>query len=358
MSQPEFEIESLPLLYQRWVEALFPEGIPRERTATCLDCAMCGDEAACHDAAHAHFDPSLKCCTYFPALPNYLVGRAMDAESAGAAMLRAFIAARDPNRAEVTLLGVAPNYKFRTLYHAESPRFFGHDRDLLCPYAINADGPEGPLCGIWQHRNSVCSTYFCKHVRGETGRQFWLSLRNLLKGVESSLSWWCVTELIPEIEDAIHCSERPQENGFGMTLADNAWRYWPGTAAEFYRACAERVEALEWAEVRAIAGIQTALQTRSAQRNHRQQIAPEVPARLKVTAYRVIQSGNDRTMLQGDPPGEDFEVPSLLVSLLAYFDGRPTEEILQAIYDDHQVEIDGGLLVRLCDFGALAPAGA
>ena len=58
-------------------------------------------------------------------------------------------------------------------------------------------------------------------------------------------------------------------------------------------------------------------------------------------------------MLQGDPPREIFELPSVVVQLLPYFDGRSTVEILGEIHQKHKIELDSGLVRRLCDFGVL-----
>jgi hypothetical protein len=345
------EFEQLPPLYQRWVEQLLPGGIPRERIASCLDCAMCPKEGETFAPDTQLFHPDVKCCTYFPMLPNYLVGRAIEGDSAGAAALRAFIEDPVSRTAEVSPLAVTANYKFSLVYGAGN--MFGKDPDMLCPYAIAGDTPEGPLCGIWQARNSVCSTYFCKHVRGMTGRRFWTSLRNLLLAVEEGLMWWAADAVMPDFRALLGPVRIAVENKEGLHLADNAWAQWPGTRTEFFQACAEKVDTLTWEEVVQICGVQVNLLSGEVNVRYESLMSSEAPGRVRAGAVKIQRAGAERVTLQGDPPDEDFEVPAVLVQLLPYFDGRPTAEILEEIKANHGIDIDLGLIRRLCDFGAL-----
>ena len=95
------EFEQLPDLYQRWVEALLPEGIPREGQATCFNCTMCHKGDAAPDEGVGFFNPVTKCCTYFPDVPNFLVGRAIAVDTPGAAALRAFVDSGSGTRTNV-----------------------------------------------------------------------------------------------------------------------------------------------------------------------------------------------------------------------------------------------------------------
>ena len=64
---------ALPPLYRRWVDQIVGEDIYAEPRATCDDCAMCKyvDPPASRDN---YFNPSVKCCSYHPPLPNFLIG--------------------------------------------------------------------------------------------------------------------------------------------------------------------------------------------------------------------------------------------------------------------------------------------
>lgn len=114
------------------------------------------------------FDPQVKCCTYLPELPNFLVGRILADEDPALAVGRATVEKRLQAGVAVTPLGLDRTPFYDLLYqHADTA--FGRSHTLRCPHYIE----EGGLCGIWQHRNSVCATWFCKHVRGAMGFRFW-----------------------------------------------------------------------------------------------------------------------------------------------------------------------------------------
>ncbi len=133
--QEEADFEQLPDLYQRWVEELLPDGIPREREATCLDCAMCPGKGAVIDGGPGYFHPDSKCCTYFPSVPNFLAGRAIANDNPGAAALRSFIEDDKLSAASASMCGVQPNAKVLTLYGNHHTEIFGRDTSMLCPYA-------------------------------------------------------------------------------------------------------------------------------------------------------------------------------------------------------------------------------
>ncbi len=349
------DAETLPPLYQKWAASLLSAPIPRERVATCADCAMCVPKEEQH-AGVGYFQRSLKCCTYFPKLPNYLVGRALDGDNPGAERLRAFIAG-EAGEAKANLLGVFPGTHYSVIYSATSTDGFGKDPGLLCPYAIEAEGPEGPRCGIWQHRNAVCTSYFCKHVRGQTGHIFWQSFRNLLIDMESALAWWAVAELIPEAGKLLGSLPVSDPHTFDLPAGVCSWRYWRGTRDAFYMATAELVEALRWEEAIAIAGIKTNMRAREVQARFDAATSSEVPARVRTATYQVVAPGERATVIQTPGSIETFQVPSSLLPLLAYFDGRETETVLADIKERTGVSVAPGLVRRLCDFRVLQPVG-
>src|SRR5688572_24082023 len=111
-------------LYSRWMRESLGASFAPEPRATCADCAMCRP-APGGDVAPI-FDPALKCCTYYPNLPNYLVGHGL---REGSPRLRAQIAARRG----LTPLGLdaSPSYALR---YGETAQHFGVDPALRCPY--------------------------------------------------------------------------------------------------------------------------------------------------------------------------------------------------------------------------------
>lgn len=350
------EAEVLPALYQKWATSLLSAPIPRERVATCGDCAMCVPPEDQHEGV-GYFQRSLKCCSYFPKLPNYLVGRAIEGDNPGAERLRGFIAA-GTGIGKANLLGVFPGTHYSVVYAATAAEGFGKDPALLCPYAIEADGPEGPRCGIWQHRNAVCTSYFCKHVRGQTGNIFWQSFRNLLIDMESSLAWWAAVELIPDVAPMLGSLPVSDPHNFDFPTGVNPWDLWNGTREAYYRATSELVEALEWGEALGIAGFKARMRAREAQARFAAATTTEVPARVRSAAYQVIKHGERSTVVQTPGSMEAFQVPSALLPLLVHFDGRETEAILADIKERTGIGVSPGLVRKLCDFRMLQPVGA
>src|SRR5688572_25688607 len=136
----------LPPLYSKWIADVVPGPLPDETRATCSDCAMCSENEA------IPFDARTKCCTYVPSIPNFLVGKILENKIA--------VFESNLNLAQVCPQGVWPNEEFTKEYHPASP-LFGRNLDWRCPYYLHE---QDGLCGIWQHRNARCATWFCKHV--------------------------------------------------------------------------------------------------------------------------------------------------------------------------------------------------
>src|SRR5713101_6632134 len=170
------------------MDALLGESVPPESRATCDDCAMCAPEGAAEPNT-LYFSPRVKCCTYQPRLPNFLVGRALEDRDFAFSAGRATVERRIDGGVEVTPLGLEQSAAYGLLYQHGSAGF-GHAESMRCPHYIE----EGGRCGIWRHRNSICATWFCKYERGAVGLAFWERLRDLLMAVEKDLAVWCVLE--------------------------------------------------------------------------------------------------------------------------------------------------------------------
>ncbi len=347
------EFEQLPVLYQRWATELLPSGIPREREASCLDCAMCTRSAAPLDSGMGYYNRATKCCTYFPDLPNFLAGRAADQDNPGGAALRSIIENENDTRGTASMRAVQPNAKWATVYAHHHKDGFGRDPEMLCPYAIEKDSETGPLCGIWQQRNSVCSTWFCKHERGITGTRFWRAVQGFFASLEWGLSWWAIAEVLEQPEAVVSVGE-PRVNDLNrITLRRNAWEHWPGSRLAFYRACAARVESLSAQEAIAITGMDARLFHLELNSRFAELLSTAVPERMSTAPYNILSQDEHRSTLQALTCTEPLQAPTVLLPLLRYFDGRPTEAVLASIREDTRIRLDPGLVRRLYDFGIL-----
>ena len=354
----------LPPLYARWFDDLLSGEIPAETSATCHDCAMCDTDGEQQTSGRTLFNPQSKCCTYLPELPNFLVGMILADDDPTMATGRTTVEARLKAGLAVTPLGLQKSTKLKLLYQQMEVRAFGRAQILRCPHYISE---QGGLCGVWKYRNSICSTWFCKYVRGATGRDFWETAKLLLLNIEGDLSRWCAVQL--ELDDTALelLMAPPPESGLQRTLTPEdlddlvdldkqrkRWGNWYGREREFFLACAELVAPLEWSEVLAICGSQAKARARLTQKSYQRMTSSQVPERLRIGGFTVTEANNEYYSLYSPGMGAGgFRVSSRVMRLLPYFDGRPTSETVSNVVEKEGLRFTDELLMRLVDFKIL-----
>jgi hypothetical protein len=359
----------LPPLYAGWMDALLAAPVPAESNATCGDCAMVFADRP--EGGADAYRRDTKCCTYLPELWSFLVGGVLldvPAPGSPAERGRRSVEARLDAGVAVTPLGLGKAPLHAALYERGREHVFGKALALRCPHYLDQDGG---LCGVWAHRESTCATWFCKHVRGATGKEFWKHLHQLLVAVEKALAAWCALELGLE-PDALAQLYQPYAARVARPLtgrdvdglpdaaaARRAWGRWLGREREFYVACARRVQALAWEDVLRIGGAQVAVYAHLARHAHARLLDDAVPERLVPDLVQISPRGRDRRLLVGYSGLDGIEVPAVVPELLAHFDGRATAVVLEEIARERRVRVDPSLVRKLADFGVLvaAPAG-
>jgi hypothetical protein len=356
-------VEPLPHLYAGWV-AEFLGPVPRESRATCETCAMCSPAGEQPDPRGYYFDPATKCCTFLPDLPNFLVGRILSGDDRSGDPGRASVVKRIRARVAVTPLGLGP--------HQSSNRYdtdidtYGRAHDLRCPHYIEESG----RCGIWNNREAVCATWFCKHVRGSVGHTFWQSLRRTLKTVEANLARWCVLELSLG-DDALRRltgsaawdgRSRPIAGESTDNLADEEhygriWGAWAGREADFFARCAELVNPLSWNDVLAICGPRALESARLSRQAYARLISDDLPAVLSTAATEISHMGPEAARVGTYSPYDPVDLPLTVMALLHYFDGRPTEQAIELIASKTGTRLERAFVRKLVDFGVLVPRG-
>ncbi len=350
---------NLPALYQRWIDGLLAAPIPAEERSTCEDCAMCkprGDERA---EIGEPFQPNVKCCSYLPELPNFVVGAILRND----ALHRGQQTVRDRIRAKVSVtpVGVGQPARIRLTLQTSKPAF-GRSREILCPHYVDEDGGQ---CSIWAHREAVCSTYFCKHMRGAVGQVFWAALRGLLAYVERDVARFCVMKLDPGSEaiEVLATQGGPSENEAELDAAalesrpdpaeySRRWGTFEGREEEFFISCAEMVEELDWADVVELCGADVALRALHTRRSFERLQSQELPERLAATSYTIAKAGSERALVVGYSQDDALELPTDLLGALHLFDGRPAEEAIEAV-GKRGVTLTKADVRRLVDFRIL-----
>lgn len=341
MRVPSDQPDVLPPLYARWASEFLSGAIPAETEATCSDCAMlCGTpEKASAPAAAPFFDPYTKCCTYLPALPNFLVGRMLADDSPEFTRGRATLEARLAEGIAVTPFGIGRSAAYDLLYATSGKSFFGRDRSMRCPHYLDEGGGQ---CGIWRHRAAVCATWFCKYRRGAVGQRFWQTLHRLLSAVERELSSWCALEL------GIDSADAGRQRAFGD---------WSGRERRFFQECARLVEALHWRDVERICGPEVRTLRKVTREAFDRLRSRAIPRRLRVGSFKVIGPGQRSSIVEGYDGGDRIALPIRLVDALHYFDGSAsTAHALRTIRAETGLAIERDLVRLLVDFEILIPA--
>ena len=362
---PVVSVSPLPPLYAGWMAELLAGPIAEETEATCSDCAMCDKGAKPASASEFFYDPRTKCCTYVPGLANFLVGRILADDDPAFARGRASVNARLQAAVAVTPLGLGQPPTFTFLYDKTAPGSFGHSRTLRCPHYLE---DEGGKCGVWRHRASVCTTWFCKYVRGAVGQAFWQALHRLLTSVEQSLSRWCVLRLDvgPDALDKLF--PMPRQAGKADLMdwrnldgtVDPAvyralWGRWLGREPEFYEECGRLVDSLKWPDVVAIGGPDIQIYARIVREAHIRLLSDETPARVKIGQFTLLSADHASSCVCGYNGSDPLDLPRALMDVLPHFDGRPTSEALASIRAEAGIALDPALVRKLVDFEILVP---
>jgi Fe-S-cluster containining protein len=219
-----------PPFYSHWLKARLPGSIT-ERLATCDNCAMLTPSGLTRDPGP--FNADLKCCTYFPFIPNFALGALL---SEGAhAELRLNTAAQ---QGLLLPLGLFASPEHENLAKKFGAKGFGRRQELLCPFFDSAESG----CSIWMYRPGVCASYFCKSERGAEGLEFWQAIESYLNHFEWSLANETLLRLgftndDLELSEAAMLAEPGEERA---AMIHVAWAEWANRKVEFLKSCTDR----------------------------------------------------------------------------------------------------------------------
>jgi hypothetical protein len=370
LSQPSANASGamLPPLIACWMDELLGGPIPAETNAICQDCSMCRTPERFVTPNAKTFRPDVKCCTFMPHLPNFSVGGVLGGTSKEGERGRASVEQRIAGRIGVTPLGLDAPATYHLLYANSRTEAFGVSRALRCPHYIDEGGG---LCGIWRYRNSVCSTYHCKFVRGAVGRDFWNRLRQLLATVEEGVERWCLSVLDIGV-DALAClfnadlGTPAEKSRLSASLLDGLvdsalyhrlWgQAWIDREREFYIAAANAVQSLTWSDVTTICGAKLQLHSRLTRDAYHKLIADALPEYLRPGEFSATMAQPGFVILRSYSPNDQVIAPQAMLDTLMLFDGiRTTTEVLEES-KRRGVWLTQAYIRRLVDFAVLVPS--
>ncbi len=165
----------LPSIYAKLLSpALLNQSIVETR-ATCDNCLRSRDQRF-----EYLYKKNLKCCTFFPFLPNYAVGGILEENLPGAEIIKKQIL----NREMALPLGLFPTPEYQYEFFNKGVKDFGRRDDLLCPYYDKKQNN----CQVWQYRGVVCTTFYCTSSYGKQGKFYWSELSDYLSFVEMAIA--------------------------------------------------------------------------------------------------------------------------------------------------------------------------
>ncbi len=223
-----------------------------EKKANCSNCNRSRDRRFSY-----LYQPNLKCCTFYPLVPNFAIGGILQNQLPGAIILKEKI----KNRQFSLPLGAFPTLKFQYEFMNLEFTDFGTREDLLCPYYNKLENN----CNIWQFRGVVCTTYFCVSDRGPSGQNFWKNMSDYLSYVEMCLAEECLVQLDfspRDLSDQLTFLNRTEwtaeETVQNFLNAADFKKYWNGYTdfQEFYLKCFNHVASLSKKEFNVVMGDQ------------------------------------------------------------------------------------------------------
>ena len=172
--QVEFSIQKLKNYLPNFYNDILPKdlmGKSWQEIDKCSNCIMaCGDKPS--------YSEKNKCCTYYPFIPNFMLGNILHNNKKVAPQILSYIQAKQ----YVLPIGFCAPESYQFKSRDENNIGFGKDESLLCPFY------DRGACNIWDQRNSECISFQCYSSYGETGLKFWQVLGDLIYELELHIS--------------------------------------------------------------------------------------------------------------------------------------------------------------------------
>ena len=333
--------QQLPQLYANLLPDVFGKELHVEIYADCNDCNMCQPNDVVTD--QRFFSSTSKCCTFKPIVPNYLIGGILK-DSKKETKIHEYVKSGQ----KMSPLGYFPTQKELKDYASIIPHDFGIDDSVICELLDDGN------CSIWQHRNSICSTYFCHYFKGIHGKLFWEDVRDFLQLIEETVAEYCCNKLDIPVDYLKHATtnffinvQEAVQDAPMSTLSDvDKWGKWKGDLSNFFLECERIARTLTPKKLKALNPTKYSVKLAALEKSYTMMTHPTLPTTLKFNPKcKIIDFDDTQTFFYID---RLIKLPNVLKEITALFDGnRDSQSIIDQVSNDFNVEINQEYLIHL-----------
>lgn len=351
--------EKLPEIYQKFLPDFFKSSIQDETSANCSNCPMLPGPSDRGSVTYYNSSFKKKCCTYYPSLPNYLVGAILNNNEPTLKEGQNRIRKKIKAKIEVKPHGIRLPNKYILLKKHAQDNFFGNSQRLICPYYEKEVG----ICTILPYRDTTCYTWFCKFVAGHDGREFWFALKKYMKYVEESLVQYTLYKMgfnscdiiFSESSDPTLTVEELDDQPPNQVHYQDLWGEWFDREVEFYINSYNLIKALKKDDFDHIAGITQSIILDELKNKHHNLFEPDIPDKLRRNPYlRAVKTNSNSYIIAGYSNSDSLEVSKELYEILDYFDGKHSnEDIYNLLRKQNKTVPAEDLLLKLYQFRIL-----
>ncbi len=343
-------IDWLPDFYKRFLPRFFENESPEETASSCSDCSMMNSDPSMPEIVS--FSPSIKCCTHYPNLPNYMVGALLSDRNPALNEGRLRIRGLINKGVAVMPHGIMMPEKYQLLLKSSTDSF-GRASSIICPYFDSERG----TCTLWPFHGAVCNTWFCKYSSGEDGRLFWISLRNYLLHVEKVLELYTLqktgfdaSQIIIQQKGVRPLSafeidgKKPDQKTY-----ERIWGKWAGREEEFYKETYSIVKGLNRRQVKNLSGIIGEVLLQDVMKKRQKIVKPKLPAVLKRNPRLVVEkTTGDEYILISYSEFDPIGISGRIYKIIDFFDGKKTnKEVCREILKITKAEPSYELILSL-----------
>ncbi len=332
--------QQLPHIYQSFLPDLFGREIPVEVYADCSDCNMCKPTTTVKD--QRFFSKETKCCTFKPIVPNYLIGGIL-MDSKQPTKIHTYVDTGE----KITPLGYFPSKEEFQHYARIIPDEFGIDETAKCELLDDGN------CSIWQHRNSICSTYFCHYFKGFHGKRFWADVRDFLQFIEETLSMHCCYALdipVNYLNQAttnffINVQEALQDPPLPLPES-SIWGPWVDKKSQFFHECQSICQNLSLTQLKKLNPTGFAIKYQALENSYNNMITPTLPPVLILNPdCQIIEFDEQQIFFYIE---RLIKFPRILKDVVTLFNGQhDCQTIIHMAADSYGVDMDNAYILHL-----------